>query len=151
MNGNDNTSYNDNTNTFNLKTMPVKDTDGNILEPSVYLDSDVPMNKVDESSETSELTKEQLERMKETITTEIAKTTKEVSYNDLVEIATYNSSDTVREQAKAEIKRRIISGEVFEPSPDVTFEHLALGILNYIDDERREYLQRVARSKGNVK
>ncbi len=72
---NDNNTYIDNTNTFNLKTMPVKDSEGNILEPSVYLDSDVSMNKVNDGK-SPELTKEQLEKMKETIATEIDKTTR---------------------------------------------------------------------------
>ena len=151
MNENGNNTYADNTNTFNLKTMPVKDSEGNILEPSIYLDSDVPMNKVGETGETPELTKEQLEKMKETIATEIDKTTKKVSYDDLVKIATYDSSDAVREQAKKEIERRILAGEVYDYSPDVTFEHLAFSVLNRIDIDRREYLQSVARSKGNVK
>lgn len=148
MNGNDNNMYNDNSNTYNLKTNSVIGPNGEIIEPSVYLDSDISMNKV---SESSELTKEQLEKMKETITTEIDKTTKEVSYDDLVEVAIYNSSDAVRKQAKEEIRRRIISGEVLYPSSDVTFEYLASRILNDIDEKRREYLRSVAQSKGNVR
>ena len=64
MDGND--MYNDNNNTYNLKTNPVKGPNGEIIEPSVYLDSEVPVNKVRKSPE---LTKEQLEKMKETIAT----------------------------------------------------------------------------------
>ena len=151
MNGNDNNTYIDNTNTFNLKTMPVKDSEGNILEPSVYLDSDIPMNKINDG-ESPELTKEQLERMKETIATEIDKTTKSVSYDDLVKDAVYNSSDGVREQAKEEIKRRILSGELkFDFEHEITPEQVAFKILDHLERNRREYLQSVAQSKGHRK
>lgn len=150
---NDNNTYIDNTNTFNLKTMPVKDSEGNILEPSVYLDSDVSMNKVNDGK-SPELTKEQLEKMKETIATEIDKTTKLVSYDDLIEVAVYNSSDAVREQAKEEIKRRIISGEVkyaFAIGHEKTPEQVAFQVLDNLDRTRREYLQSVDKNKGHTR
>lgn len=153
MNGNDNNTYIDNTNTFNLKTIPVKDSDGNILEPSVYLDSDVPMNKVNDG-ESPELTKEQLEKMKETIATEIDKTTKSVTYDDLINVAVYNSSDAVREQTKEEIKRRILSGEVKYGTAfghEKTPEQVAFQVLDNLERTRREYLQSVAQSKGHTK
>ena len=149
MDGND--MYNDNNNTYNLKTNPVKGPNGEIIEPSVYLDSEVPVNKV---SKSPELTKEQLEKMKETIATEIDKTTKAVSYDDLIEVAVYNSSDAVREQAKEEIKRRILSGEVkygFAIGREKTPEQVAFQVLDNLERTRREYLQSVAQSKGNVR
>lgn len=149
MDGND--MYNDNNNTYNLKTNPVKGPNGEIIEPSVYLDSEVPVNKVRKSPE---LTKEQLEKMKETIATEIDKTTKAVSYDDLIEVAVYNSSDAVREQAKEEIKRRILSGEVkydFAIGHEKTPEQVAFQVLDDLERTRREYLQSVAQSKGNVR
>ena len=149
MDGND--MYNDNNNTYNLKTNPVKGPNGEIIEPSVYLDSEVPVNKVRKSPE---LTKEQLEKMKETIATEIDKTTKAVSYDDLIEVAVYNSSDAVREQAKEEIKRRILSGEVkydFAIGHEKTPEQVAFQVLDDLERTRRKYLQSVAQSKGNVR
>lgn len=149
MDGND--MYNDNNNTYNLKTNPVKGPNGEIIEPSVYLDSEVPVNKVRKSPE---LTKEQLEKMKETIATEIDKTTKAFSYDDLIEVAVYNSSDAVREQAKEEIKRRILSGEVkydFAIGHEKTPEQVAFQVLDDLERTRREYLQSVAQSKGNVR
>ena len=149
MDGND--MYNDNNNTYNLKTNPVKGPNGEIIEPSVYLDSEVPVNKVRKSPE---LTKEQLEKMKETIATEIDKTTKAVSYDDLIEVAVYNSSDAVREQAKEEIKRRILSGEVkydFVIGHEKTPEQVVFQVLDDLERTRREYLQSVAQSKGNVR
>ena len=149
MDGND--MYNDNNNTYNLKTNPVKGPNGEIIEPSVYLDSEVQVNKVRKSPE---LTKEQLEKMKETIATEIDKTTKAVSYDDLIEVAVYNSSDAVREQAKEEIKRRILSGEVkygFAIGHEKTPEQVAFQVLDDLERTRREYLQSVAQSKGNVR
>lgn len=149
MDGND--MYNDNNNTYNLKTNPVKGPNGEIIEPSVYLDSEVPVNKI---SKSPELTKEQLEKMKETIATEIEKTTRAVSYDDLIEVAVYNSSDAVREQAKEEIKRRILSGEVkydFAIGHEKTPEQVAFQVLDDLERTRREYLQSVAQSKGNVR
>ena len=149
MDGND--MYNDNNNTYNLKTNPVKGPNGEIIEPSVYLDSEVPVNKVRKSPE---LTKEQLEKMKETIATEIDKTTKAFSYDDLIEVAVYNSSDAVREQAKEEIKRRILSGEVkydFAIGHEKTPEQVAFQVLDDLERTRRKYLQSVAQSKGNVR
>lgn len=148
MNENDNNTYNDNNNKFNLKTNPIKGPNGEIIEPSVYLDSDVPRNVVEESPE---LTKEQLQKMKETIATEIDKTTQALSYKDLREAAIYNSSDSVREQAKEEIKRRILSGEVSFGASDESLEQTVIGVLSYIEDQRREYLQSVAKSKGNTR
>lgn len=62
----------DNTNTFNLKRNSVIDPNGEILEPSVYLDSSAPIDKVN-ASESSTLTKEQLEKLRKTKTTEIDK------------------------------------------------------------------------------
>ena len=149
MDGND--MYNDNNNTYNLKTNPVKGPNGEIIEPSVYLDSEVPVNKVRKSPE---LTKEQLEKMKETIATEIDKTTKAVSYDDLIEVAVYNSSEAVREQAKEEIKRRILSGEVkydFAIGHEKTPEQVAFQVLDDLERTRTEDLQSVAQSKGNVR
>lgn len=151
MNENDNISYNENNNKFNLKTKPVKGPNGEIIESSVYLDSDIPMNKV---SERPELKKEQLEKMKETIATEIDKTTKAVSYDDLIELAVYNSSDAVREHTKEEIKRRILSGEVKYASAignEKSPEQIAYQVLSDLERTRREYLQSVAQSKGNVR
>ncbi len=138
-------------NNYNLKTNTIKGPNGEIVEPSVYLDSDIPMNKV---SESPELTKDQLEKMKETLATEINKTTKAVSYDDLIEVAVYNSSDAVREQAKEEIRRRILSGEVkydFAIGHEKTPEQVAFQVLDNLESTRREYLQSVAQSKGNVR
>ena len=138
-------------NNYNLKTNTIKGPNGEIVEPSVYLDSDIPMNKV---SESPELTKDQLEKMKETLATEINKTTKAVSYDDLIEVAVYNSSDAVREQAKEEIRRRILSGEVkydFAIGHEKTSEQVAFQVLDNLESTRREYLQSVAQSKGNVR
>ena len=131
-------------NNYNLKTNTIKGPNGEIVEPSVYLDSDIPMNKV---SESPELTKDQLEKMKETLATEINKTTKAVSYDDLIEVA-------VREQAKEEIRRRILSGEVkydFAIGHEKTPEQVAFQVLDNLESTRREYLQSVAQSKGNVR
>lgn len=138
-------------NNYNLKTNTIKGPNGEIIEPSVYLDSDITMNKV---SESPELTKDQLEKMKETLATEINKTTKAVSYDDLIEVAVYNSSDAVREQAKEEIRRRILSGEVkygFAIGHEKTPEQVAFQVLDNLESTRREYLQSVAQSKGNVR
>lgn len=138
-------------NNYNLKTNTIKGPNGEIVEPSVYLDSDIPMNKV---SESPELTKDQLEKMKETLATEINKTTKAVSYDDLIEVAVYNSSDAVREQAKEEIRSRILSGEVkygFAIGHEKTPEQVAFQVLDNLESTRREYLQSVAQSKGNVR
>lgn len=150
MNHNENIQYNINNN-YNLKTKPIKGVNGEIIEPSTYLDSNAPINKVGEDTK---LTKEQLEEMKEKLATEIDKTTKAVSYDDLLEVAVYNSSDAVREQAREEIKRRILSGKMLYPSYEEigkSKEDIAYIILDEIDRKRREYLQSVAQSKGNVR
>ena len=149
MNQENDINYSDNINKFKLKTNSVKDSNGDIIESSVYLDSEIPMNRV---GETPELTKEEMEKMKETLSTEIDKTTKSVPYDDLIEIAVKNLSDSVREHAKKEIRRRIISGEVkYKYGDEINLEAVANQIIYDLEKTRIDYLRSVAKSKGNVR
>lgn len=150
MNHNENIQYNI-SNNYNLEKKPFKGVNGEMIEPSTYVDSNVPINKVEEDTK---FTKEQLEEMKKNLATEIEKTTKSIDYDDLIKEATYNSNDVVRKLAKEEIKRRILSGEMSYPGYErvgKSKEDIAYIILDKIDRERREYLQLATQNKGNVR
>ena len=104
--------------------------------------------------ETPEFSKEQLKDLKAKLQSEIDKTTKKVPYDDLIEASIYNSSDAVREHAKEEIERRILSGEVkyvYAAGIEKTPEQTASKVLNDLAIKRMEYLQSVSQSKGNAK
>ena len=142
---------NDDKKIFTLKTNPIKDAEGNIIEPARYLDAEQPMNVI---GETPEFSKEQLKDLKAKLQSEIDKTTKKVPYDDLIEASIYNSSDAVREHAKEEIERRILSGEVkyvYAAGIEKTPEQTASKVLNDLAIKRMEYLQSVSQSKGNAK
>ena len=143
MNENDNNIYFiDKTLKYQLKTEPVKDSEGNIIKHAFYLDSDVSMNEAN--------TKDQLEK----IATEIDEAIKSVPYDTLIDVAIYNSSDDVSEQAKKEIKRRIVSGELknnFAIGHEKVPELAAFLVLDILDKIRSKYLQSVDENKGHTR
>jgi len=135
----------ENNNKFIYKTNAVKDVNGNIVEPATYLDSQTQTNIF---SQQQDLTKEQLEEMKKKIQAGIDKTADSLSVEDLANFYIYNSSDEVRTSALKEIKNRIENGTLNSPSTDWSKEDFYSRVASSLEQERRNYLQSVARDKS---
>lgn len=131
--------YNDNRNIYNLKTKSIKGPNGEIIEPARYLDAEPIMNKLGDESE---LTKEQLKELKAKLQSGIEKTSTSLTYDDLMQNYITSSSEQIREFALEELKKRIDT---------LSKDELYNQIVDYWNKRRREYLQSVAQSKGNVR